>query len=499
MKILVRSLDYDGCFAPLSKSDDIIVVNQGLLNEEKENYRTKEFNKAYTLIGSNRQSNLIDKLNSGSKQNGSCFTAIKQINDYLGAEFVSLLMADIDNDLSDGTSYSRATDVDYTGEHADWAFDRSKVRLLFAQMHHIANCHPDDEIVFDFYDDIIDEILDLLKKFYVAHSDLIPSNVTLNLKLYRGGNFKRYGEEPCWMTIQGTGFIDEKYKQTAKDLAHLAHLAQSGHSTNAFDVNKEVNVANNANPLLLINRRALTVKKLSGPVEASNQQLTASNLLSLSQESNSTSVKNSLTTVNAQKIYPGDVTLEDVNSDLDCSSNEGDDNDSVLDFILNECDGNKDDLPEKDNLVENLLDPFVTQQEFTNKPKTPKALTRNVGFHKPYPIKEVSITKEALRETLNKYKTTNWFYTYFLCCFGFSNRRNGTIIALFNLIETEENKNKTHFTKQNIQEAILSKSNDDRHSLHRVALFSATRNEKANGTATDKVLVELREAFQRSQ
>ena len=94
---------------------------------------------------------------------------------------------------------------------------------------------------------------------------------------------------------------------------------------------------------------------------------------------------------------------------------------------------------------------------------------------------------------LNEYKTTSWFYRYFLCCFGFSDKRNGTIIALYSLIENSNNPGKDAFTQDDIKNAIKSKAKDDRHSAHRLGLFQGT--EQKNGTATDDVVDKLREAF----
>ncbi len=47
----------------------------------------------------------------------------------------------------------RAIDKNYKGGHSDWLFDETKATIIYAQMHKIANENPNEEIVFDFYDD----------------------------------------------------------------------------------------------------------------------------------------------------------------------------------------------------------------------------------------------------------------------------------------------------------------------------------------------------------
>lgn len=68
--------------------------------------------------------------------------------------------------------------------------DESKVSLLFAQMQLASMQNPNDDIVFNFYDDRQD-IVEGLQKFYTEHPELIPKNVTLNLVGYTGPKLTR--------------------------------------------------------------------------------------------------------------------------------------------------------------------------------------------------------------------------------------------------------------------------------------------------------------------
>lgn len=260
MPIFALSFDFDNCLSHCAHQgtpiESIVSVNQKFFDNLTNRLATKTIEKQYTLIGSNRQSRQIDALNARSNGNGSCFESIKYVNDYLGATFISLLMADIDKRLEIGCSFNRAIDPGYTGSHAEWMFDDSKVRLLYAQIHHVAMLHPNGTIFFDFYDDRPD-ILDNLISFYGLHKELIPSNVTLTLYHYQGTDTTES------KVIAGNGFIDEAYQQTAIDLAHFAADNQGINKDSLARGNRSVNVARHANNALLSNRKPLDLSFLN--------------------------------------------------------------------------------------------------------------------------------------------------------------------------------------------------------------------------------------------
>lgn len=245
MAIRVLSLDFDGCLFHRGYMQDpnVITANRDFLQRLKA--ENSKFDQVITMVGSNRQSWFVDILNA--QHRGSCFPAIQRITNYLQCELDRFLMADIYGDLPGGLSFERALEamqptepkskgvfetlksyvVSDTREeservkHHDWVFDETKMTILYAQMHKIANEHPDQEIVFEFYDDrglgmrTPHDILEYLNGFFCANSALIPSNVTLRLHHYAGEN------KTFVNSIQGQGVVDTHYRQTVKEFASL--------------------------------------------------------------------------------------------------------------------------------------------------------------------------------------------------------------------------------------------------------------------------------------
>src|SRR5690606_304595 len=86
--------------------------------------------------------------------------------------------------------------------------------ILYAQTHKVATDYPDKQIEFTFYDDRLD-ILYGLKHFYHEHSDLLPKNLNLHLRIYRGNDIFNIGD------IQGKGRIDTHYPRSIRNMAKL--------------------------------------------------------------------------------------------------------------------------------------------------------------------------------------------------------------------------------------------------------------------------------------
>lgn len=268
MTIRFLSFDFDGCLFNesynLAKKQNVIESNKAFLNKIK--IENRSFSKVYTAVGSNRQSKMIDVINSPDK--GSCFPAVERVSKFLSTTLDPLLLADIYGNLEPGTSYKRARDKNYQREHSDWLFDETKVTIIYAQMHKIANENPTEKISFDFFDDRADEelginILGKLKDFYDKNQDLVPTNVTLTLHQYAGKNVTQIAK------IEGSGFIDKNYQQTVKDLAEQS-------KTTANDgIDFPLYVADRAKPELLENRMALTTNAYTYDA-ATQMQLTIS-------------------------------------------------------------------------------------------------------------------------------------------------------------------------------------------------------------------------------
>lgn len=231
----VYSFDFDGCLANIaflsSKQRDILTANRDLLNL----IQLSDHNKV-VFVGSNRQSIPDDYTNSGADERGSCFPAIQTISQELKAALDDFLLSDIYHDLPDGTSFKQAlkyltqNNKDYTAGKTlelkscpNWIHDESKLTLLYAQIHKIASEHPNDEIRFNFFDDR-EDLLNNLHACFSKYPDLIPRNVTLNLKKYRGPIDR--SDKPIepqivdYPSIQGTrSQYDANYRQTVKLIA----------------------------------------------------------------------------------------------------------------------------------------------------------------------------------------------------------------------------------------------------------------------------------------
>lgn len=239
----------------------IIESNKEFL--EKIKNQNKNYGKVYALVGSNRQSFAVDQSNSFRNNTGTCTHAIIHLSDWLGVILDKFLLADIYGNKQSGASFGLILEeiekreprtFKNVSEHDDFAFDKTKVTILYAQMHKIARENPGEQIVFDFYDDKLG-ILQALSKFYLENPYLIPSNVTLNLNQYLGESVP---EEPMFQ-IQGKGFIDIGYGQTVKDLVSQA-LAKEHPGLDIASVckkGKEFCVASNAEPKLLKNRKLI--------------------------------------------------------------------------------------------------------------------------------------------------------------------------------------------------------------------------------------------------
>jgi len=261
MSIRVLSFDFDGCIfnkdyinsckgRASTEIRDVIKYNESFLKEIRAENDRLAYSSVISFIGSNRQSKYIDNLNSikGKKKVGSCFPAIQEISIYLSVKFDSFLLADIygryenGNPLEDGTSYNRATDPYFKGKHADWEFDETKATILYAQIHRIALTNPQEEIVFDFYDDR-EDILSALHNFFNNHKELMPKNVTLHLNQYVNSTLSH-----PFADIVGSGIIDANYRAT------VIEMAQKAKDTQAFSYSQSLKVSEQLNPKLLTNR-----------------------------------------------------------------------------------------------------------------------------------------------------------------------------------------------------------------------------------------------------
>ncbi|CAM2938938.1 Dot/Icm secretion system substrate [Legionella steigerwaltii] len=205
MTLRILSFDFDGCLfngayidAPYTNwnkhlTDAVIVHNRAFLDQLKS--ENEQYSQVIALIGSNRQSYDADFGNAGNAIHfkGSCASAIQTVCDYLGVSFNPLLLTDLYNSLEPGSAYKLIMEEIKNNkwieggsfEHPNCPMDETKVALIFAQMQAAATAHPDEEIIFDFYDDRLD-ILGRLQEFYQTNPHMIPPKVTLRLNNYDG-------------------------------------------------------------------------------------------------------------------------------------------------------------------------------------------------------------------------------------------------------------------------------------------------------------------------
>lgn len=222
-RIRVVSCDYDGClchygyYYATGPAKDLVKQNR-VFNETVQAHAAS-FTRTIFIIGSNRQSKGIDDAGQmmirGTGSSGSCFEVIKALSAYHQATFDPFLMADIYGHLPEGESFRRATDPDYKDPHAGCIVDASKLTLLYAQMHKLANENPDKHISFEFYDDKL-EITEGLFAYFKSHPTLIPANLDLCIRIYAGVMVS------SMPTIRGHGFIDSHYKETVIEMTKMA-------------------------------------------------------------------------------------------------------------------------------------------------------------------------------------------------------------------------------------------------------------------------------------
>ena len=235
-KVRGISVDLDGCFMGLSyinnPQHDVIEANKELLDQIRQS--NSNYKSTYVFVGSNRQSISDDKSNAHSTQNGSGYPRVLRIGNYLEAPVDKLLLTDVYNNLPDGETFDQALIFldaqhhnydreQYTGiTFLEWLHDKSKLTILYAQIHKLTTENRGDDIEFYFYDDRKD-ILNNLHQFFLTHPNLLPNNTALYLIRYSGpidANNKKI--EPltnAYEPVCGSGVIDTAYKNTVKKIA----------------------------------------------------------------------------------------------------------------------------------------------------------------------------------------------------------------------------------------------------------------------------------------
>ncbi|QGN95540.1 hypothetical protein Psal071_01139 [Piscirickettsia salmonis] len=225
------SLDFDGCLynenidnarafhSPGNPKEDLtlehlITINQKLIDHLDS--QAKEFASSTVFLGSDRQDYKKEELNS-NREGQYCYPFMVDFAKKISAEFDSVLMADIYNDLAPGESFRQALQDYHSHEKHEQdpqtQPDPSKLTLLYAQMHKAATENPNDIVTYEFYDDRTDILLSL-QEIFNSNPHMIPKNITLYLNHYDSVNLQNL------LIIQGEGNPDSQYQHTLKNPAY---------------------------------------------------------------------------------------------------------------------------------------------------------------------------------------------------------------------------------------------------------------------------------------
>jgi hypothetical protein len=224
--IRVLSFDYDGCLARNGKKTHVVDDNKTFFDSILNALRLED-KKVILMMGSNRQKSDTDHMNSLFNKNGSCTTALLDVYNYLkkclkdsnpsvAIGIDNYLLADSFNQKPAGTEFKKIlrkvtnlNEEEKDINNKSLKIDESKFTLLYAQIHKVASDHPDNKIIFDFYDDRDKDILSGLHDIFAYNADLLPKNVTLRLHAYAGDK----ESQTNFLALKGTGRIDYNFQE----------------------------------------------------------------------------------------------------------------------------------------------------------------------------------------------------------------------------------------------------------------------------------------------
>lgn len=229
-KINIRSFDMDGCifntkYLSLHSQNRLIEANEKLIEGISREIQQEQYDIVYCMLGSNRQSLRIEKIN---QRNGNSFGALFALCEELQKRVTPIkchvdkyLLADTYGKVANGENCSKALKNSQSYQFADWLFDDSKLTIVYAQIHKIASENPSAEITYDFYDDryLNKDILKGLADFFTANPDLVPHNLRIRFHHYAGADVTQVAE------IAGKGKIDKNYQDHIHLMIHSAGIS----------------------------------------------------------------------------------------------------------------------------------------------------------------------------------------------------------------------------------------------------------------------------------
>ncbi|HHG8503117.1 TPA: lpg2546 family Dot/Icm T4SS effector [Legionella pneumophila] len=243
MSITVKSLDFDQCISN-RKYKESLQTNDGrkvwdansLFNANKEILgKNNNGDPIHVFVGSNRQNLKADLINLNAGAATLFIPVAQELCDVMGATFHPLLVPDLIcenaaigdtfhsalqvikdlNDLNslDSKSLAELVKSALSGQlnSLHCISDESKFLMLYSQIQYMAQQYPDEKINFEFYDDK-EDILKPLYEIFSRNPDLVPANVTLNIKRYLNGNLMETDFNP----ILGLGSQQENYQNIVK-------------------------------------------------------------------------------------------------------------------------------------------------------------------------------------------------------------------------------------------------------------------------------------------
>ena len=240
--VRVNAFDHDGCIGlPGMELNEIDLMHRPLIEHLNEQKKINGYTADYVTVNSNRQSIRLDCLNSICNKNNLAFPVAKRLAKALGACFDPFLLADISANrkpgftvnciqevaseknlnLSEESVSREVLDALLQGNYADFAFSEDKINIVYPRMHRAALFHPQAIIDLNVYDDLSEQVLVPLERFYSLYPILIPENVKLNLYYFNTLNLDLNPPELIY-SIKGTGPIDKKYYQTVTKMEEIA-------------------------------------------------------------------------------------------------------------------------------------------------------------------------------------------------------------------------------------------------------------------------------------
>lgn len=235
-RILVISVDFDGCLfhEAYMKSDSpnrLIETNDKFIQHVLAEIEQGRYQQVVLMIGSARQSKIIDDINHMSKVKGgteSCYAAILNLCDEIQQKLTipctvdRMLLADIYGDRPLGENFTKSVnDEKYNYSHFVW--DEYKYSIIYSQIHKIASENNNADIFYHFYDDRVSDILLYLSMFYNNNTILIPNNLILHFYQYTGdvpakSEFKLF-EDYYGYSVRGQGIVDHSFIDNIKLMA----------------------------------------------------------------------------------------------------------------------------------------------------------------------------------------------------------------------------------------------------------------------------------------